>query len=133
MKDYGLKRKEKGLLDKEFERGAVVELEHDVYLAPLPTKEEYFDVVADFQQVVALTDFRAKEAIKRNDDEQEWLQPYNISFKAFDVSENTSQAKMQEVVNSVKSLPKPLFIHGYFSTDKEMALFKTIYLASLKS
>jgi protein tyrosine phosphatase (PTP) superfamily phosphohydrolase (DUF442 family) len=127
MQDYGVAKKESGLLDKEFERGPVVELEKDVYLAPLPTKEEYLDVVVEFQQVVSLSDLKNEEAKKRNNEEQQWLKPYNIPFKVFDVSAATSKAQMQEVVKQVKAMPKPIFIHGFFADDKEMLLFKSLY------
>lgn len=127
MEDFGLQKNENRLLDKEFERGPVVELEKDVYLAPLPTKEEYFDVVVDFQQVVSLSDFSNTDAKKRNKEEEQWLQPYNIAFKAFNVNPGTTKSKMLEVVKTVKQLPKPLFIHGFFVDDKELQLFKSVY------
>ncbi len=104
----------------------------DVYLAPQPTKEEYFDVIVDFQQVVSLSNLSNAEAKNRNAEEEKWLQPYKIPFKVFDVNANTSKEKMKEVVDQVKALPKPLFIHGYFTDDKEMVLFKSIYNASIK-
>jgi hypothetical protein len=132
MIDLGVKKKESGLLDATFERGAVVQLENDVYLAPLPTKEEYFDVVVAFQQVVSLSDSKNAEARKREVEEKQWLQPYNIPFKVYDVNTSTTKDKMQSIVNEVKALPRPLFIHGYFADDKEFLLFKSLYQASVK-
>lgn len=108
-------------------------MEKDVYLAPLPTKEEYFDVVVDFEQVVSLSNANNADARKRNEEEKQWLQPYNIPFKSFNVTAAMGKEKLNEIVNKVKALPRPLFIHGYFSKDEEMVRFKEAYLSSIKN
>lgn len=115
-----------------FERGKVTELEKGVIIGPQLTKEEYFYVISNFKQVVALRDFSEPGTKTISAEEEKWLQPYKISIKTFEVNENTAPARMEEIVAGVKTLPKPIFIHGFFSTDKALVLFEEIYKKSLK-
>jgi protein tyrosine phosphatase (PTP) superfamily phosphohydrolase (DUF442 family) len=119
------------ITEKGLERGPVVELEKDVYLAPMPTKEEYLRVVTNFQQVVSLSNMFDKEVKQQVEEEEKWLQSFRIPYKAFNVNEATSAKEMQLIVKQTKLLPKPLFIHGFFPTDKQMVLFKSMYISAL--
>lgn len=105
-----------------FERGRVYKLDKKVYLSPMPTKEEYigYVVATDIKQVVALTDPAEPEAITANEAEEKLLRSYKIPYKVFYVSENASDERVQEVVDSVKQMQRPLFIHG-FSTDEPLS------------
>lgn len=120
------------LLRDKFERGVVTILEKDVYLGPQLTKEEYFDVIGEFEQVVSLSDVKNPEVKSRTIQEEKWIRPFKIPFKVIDVNANTSKARITEIVNEIKTLPKPIYIHGFFSDDTKIILFKTIYLESLK-
>lgn len=130
--DFDVKESETRLLSKKFERGEVTLLEKDVYLGPQLSKEEYFYVVSGIQQVVSLSNLKDPEAKVHTVEEEKWLKPFRISFKVFDVNENTSESKMRAVVEETKKLQKPLFIHGFFTDAKEIILFRTLYMKSQK-
>lgn len=112
---------------RKFERGNVIELEKDVFIGPLLTKEEYFFVISNFKQVVFLRDPQEPGSNMLIADEQKWLDPFKIPLKILDVTEGSSNAKMQNMVNSVKALPRPVFIHAFSGTDKILFLFKEAY------
>ena len=125
-------KKDSLILKKKFERGNVTELEKGVFIGPQLTKEEYFFVISNFQQVVALRNFSEPDSKLVSEAEEKWLQPYKIPLKTFEVNEKTSPAKMQEIVNAVRALPRPVFIHEFFTHDKEIVLFQELYKKSLK-
>ncbi|MEJ7822683.1 MAG: hypothetical protein WKF85_10205 [Chitinophagaceae bacterium] len=124
-------KKDSLILKKKFERGNVVEIEKDVFLGPQLTKEEYFFVIGNFRQVAALRNLKDPEIKIHVEEEEKWLQPFKIPIQIFEVNGQTSATEMQKIVNAVKSLPKPLFIHGFFTDDKEIILFEDTYRKSL--
>ena len=132
MLDAGNDKKDSIILKRKFERGHVIEPEKGVFIGPQPTKEEYFFVISKFQQVVAFRNFSEPGSKEVSDEEEKWLQPFKIPMKIFEMNEKTSLAKMQKIVNAVKVLPKPIYIHGFFSIDKEIVLFEELYKKSLQ-
>jgi protein tyrosine phosphatase (PTP) superfamily phosphohydrolase (DUF442 family) len=109
----------------EFERGQIYKLSNEVYLTPMPTKEEYFGyiIAAGYKQVVALKDLSDPDANKGIAEEQRWLAPYKINLKIFDVGASTTGAEMKKIVDSVKAMPKPLVVHAFKSDQSEAQLF----------
>jgi protein tyrosine phosphatase (PTP) superfamily phosphohydrolase (DUF442 family) len=116
----------------KLERGQIVQLEKDVYISPLPTKEEYLHLVSNFEQVVSLFDTNDKKSKVANKQEEEWLQSYNTNFKSFNVTKATGTEEMGKVVTEVRKLPRPILIHGFFTDSKEIILFRKIYQQSLE-
>lgn len=104
---------------KAFERGKVYKLEQGVYLSPMPTKEEYIGhiIATDVKYVVALTDPAEDEAIQANKAEEQWLDSYKIPYKVFYVSVDEHDERMKQIVDSVKQMPKPVFIHTFTTED----------------
>lgn len=129
--ESGEKKHNNEMIKHGLERGQVVELEKDVYLAPMPTKEEYLRVIMNFQQIASLSNMVDDEVKMQVNEEEKWLQTFKIPYKIFNVNEATSPKEMQLIVKQAKMLPKPLFIHGFFPTDKQMVLFKSLYLSAL--
>lgn len=105
-----------------FERGKVYKLEDKVYLSPMPTDEEYigYVVATDIQQVVVLTDPAEPEAVAANKSEAALLNRYKIPYKVFYIQTGAPDKRMQEVVDSVKQMERPVFIHG-FRTDEPLS------------
>ena len=126
MVDLGLKKKE-NLIFKKLERGDVIELQKDVFLAPEPTKEEYFDVVDDFEQVVFLSDLKVANNKKQLEAERAWLKPYKIPITPISISKNTTKEQISVISQTVKSMPKPVFIHGYAISKEELSRFRLLY------
>jgi hypothetical protein len=117
----------------KLERGQIVQLEKDVYISPLPTKEEYLHLVSNFEQVVSLFDTNDKKSKVANKQEEDWLQSYNTNFKSFNVTKATGTEEMGKVVTEVRKLPRPILIHGFFTDSKEIILFRKIYQQSLEN
>lgn len=132
MTDLGLKKKHEGIISLKFERGEVVELEKDVYLAPEPTKEEYFDVLSAFKQIVFISDLNNAANKKQLDTENKLLKPYRIPITAFNVTGVTTTATVKAIVVAIQKLPKPVFIHGYSLSAAQLAMFKDLYQQALK-
>lgn len=130
--DYGGKKKDDHLIVRTLERGPVIEIEKDVFLAPPPTNEEYLDIVDDFEQVVILADMSDPADAQQFKTEQEWLEPFNIPISAFNVNMNTTREEFIAFVKKLRTLPKPVFLHGYLDNANELAKFKEIYEAQIK-
>ena len=124
-------KKDTLFLKKKFERGNVVEIDKDVFLGPQLTKEEYFFVIGNFRQVVALRNMKDPEIKIHADEEEKWLQPFKIPIQIFEVNGQTTAKEMEKIVTSIKLLPKPLYIHGFFTGGKEIILFEDTYRKSL--
>lgn len=112
-----------------FERGRIYKLADDVYLSPLPTKEEYFGyiIAAGYKQVVALKNLKEPGVEEGIIEEQQWLAPYKIGLKVFDTGDNISEPEMKKIVDSVKLMPKPILVHTFRSDQPEAQLFLKIY------
>ena len=114
---------------KQFERGTIYKLAEQVYLSPMPTKEEYigYVIATDFKQVVSLSDPAEPEARTSNANEAKLLASYQVDYKVFNVPANASEQRIQQIIDSVKHLPKPVLVHS-FKTDQPIAqIFLKLY------
>ncbi|MCY7422066.1 MAG: hypothetical protein LH478_10045 [Chitinophagaceae bacterium] len=132
MTDLGLKKKHEGIIGQKFERGEVIELEKDVYLAPEPTKEEYFDVLSAFKQIVFISDLNNATNKKQLDNEIKLLKPYLLPITAFNITGITTPETVNPIVVAIQKLPKPVFIHGYSLSAAQLAMFKNLYQQAMK-
>lgn len=132
MIDLSLKKKNEEAVKPNFERGAVIALQKDVYLGPEPTKEEYLYIVAAFKQVIFLSDLSKADNKKQLFMENEWLTPYNIPMASYTLSKNLDQQKIKVIAEEVQKLPKPVFIHGYGMTAAQMEQFRTLYQQAIQ-
>lgn len=114
---------------KAFERGNIYKLDEGVYLTPLPTNEEYFGYViaTNFKQVVALTDLTDKQAADSAAAEEKSLKDYNIGYALYNVTDNATEARVQAIADSVKSMKKPVLIHAFRSDQPVAQLFMKAY------
>lgn len=114
---------------KRFERGEVIKLDDRVYLSPLPTKEEYFGFVlaAGFQQVVGLLDLASNVSKTVEIEESKAFQSYQIPYRSFNINAQTSRQEMEQIAQTVRTLPRPLLVYAFFSNSKEAKLFETVY------
>ncbi|RYD59454.1 MAG: hypothetical protein EOP56_00905 [Sphingobacteriales bacterium] len=117
---------------KTFERGEIYKLGGDVYLAPMPTKEEYFGyiVATDFRQVVSLSDMSDPEARALARQEAGWLKDFNIVYTVFDVKDNADHTRIQQIADSVRAMQRPLVIHAFRSNQQVAQAFRKAYSAA---
>lgn len=115
----------------KFERGKIIKLEDKVYLTPLPTKEEYFGYVlaAGFQQVTALLDLSNTKAKEVEALEQKNFGMYKIPYRSFNTAGITKE-QMSQIVQTIKTMPKPILIYTYEAGNKEAKLFEELYKQS---
>jgi len=113
----------------QFERGAIQKLEKDVYLAPMPTKEEYmgYIVAAGFGSVIALLDESDPGTAALVKEEKAWLEPYKIPYLLFNVNESSPEALFRKIADTAHKLPRPLLIHTFRSEDKSTQRFLDAY------
>jgi protein tyrosine phosphatase (PTP) superfamily phosphohydrolase (DUF442 family) len=114
---------------EKFERGPIIKLEEKVYLTPMPTEEEYLGYIlaADFKQVVNLINTKDPEAQVRIEEEKKNLAALGIAYKVYDVNETTTLGAMEKIAKEVKTFPKPMIIHPFFSDRIEARLFIEAY------
>ena len=132
MTNLGLKKKHEGIISQKFERGEVIELEKDVYLAPEPTKEEYFNVVSAFKQIVFISDLNNAANKKQLDTERQLLKPYLVPITALNLSEAMTPATIKPIAVAIQKLPKPVFIHGYSLSADQLSMFKNLYKQAIE-
>ncbi len=82
--------------------------------------------------MVTFRNFSEPDPKTVSDEEEQWLQPYRIPMKIYEVNEKTSPSQMEEIRAGIKALPKPVYIHGFFTHDKEIVLFEALYRKSIK-
>jgi protein tyrosine phosphatase (PTP) superfamily phosphohydrolase (DUF442 family) len=114
---------------ESFERGKVHKLGDGNYLSPMPTKEEYigYVVATNFKQVVSISDPAEPEAKTANEQEAGWLKTYGIPYKVFHIANVTDNVRMQQIVDSIKKMQQPVFIHSFRSDDPIAQLFLQTY------
>ncbi|MDB5197233.1 MAG: hypothetical protein JWP88_1604 [Flaviaesturariibacter sp.] len=114
---------------EKFERGPVIKLGDNVFLTPMPTQEEYLGYIlaANYKQVVNLIDTTDPEAQVRIAEERKNLSALGIQYKVYHVNEATTPIVMEGIVKEVKSFPKPMIIHPFFSDRIEAKLFLEAY------
>lgn len=106
---------------KKFERGVVYQLADQVYLTPLPTKEEFFATIiaGDFQQVISVVDMSSKflkDEVEKNNKE---MAAIGMSYRSID-SRRMSEAIAQQVKAMADTAKKPMVIYT-FKTDNSEA------------
>jgi protein tyrosine phosphatase (PTP) superfamily phosphohydrolase (DUF442 family) len=117
---------------KAFERGDIYKLDDDTYLTPMPTKEEYFGYViaTNFSQIVSLSDMSDPEARALAEQEAGWLKEFKLAYKVFDVSDKADAKRVQQIVDSVRTMQRPLLIHAFRSNQPVAQAFKQAYSTS---
>lgn len=114
---------------KAFERGDIYKLDNNSYLTPMPTKEEYFGYViaTNFSQIVSLSDLSDPEARALAEQEAGWLKEFKIAYKVFDVSDKADPKRVQQIVDSVRTMQRPLLVHAFRSNQPIAQAFRQAY------
>lgn len=112
-----------------FERGEIFKLEEGAFLTPMPTKEEYFGyiIAAGYKQVVALKNLDEPDVQEGIAEEQQWLAPYKINLKVFNIGDSITESDMKKIADSVKLMQKPFVVHTFRSDQPEAQMFLKVY------
>ncbi len=123
---------------QELERGQVEELDDGVFLAPLPTPEEYvgYVIAGGIREVVSLLDPANSDDLVWLKQEREFTARYHVPLVELPLANDpVDPAAVHEAVERVKTLPRPLIVHAFLapSTGKAPAAsaFAEAYRASL--
>jgi len=117
---------------KSFERGKIFKLDPGVYLIPYPTDEEFFGYLlsGSVKQIVSLLDPSNPEDTMLIHKEHNILSQYSLSFKNLPVKMNAYDPDtVLKFAGIVKSLPKPVVVHAYFSDKFAAEGFRLSYIS----
>jgi protein tyrosine phosphatase (PTP) superfamily phosphohydrolase (DUF442 family) len=114
---------------KSFERGEIYKLADDVYLTPYPTNEEFlaFFLAGKVKSVVNLMDKSVKENGDWIEKEKSELQKTTVQFHLYSLREDAPAKTIQQVVDSVLSLPKPIVVHRWNTKSEATLQFRKLF------
>jgi hypothetical protein len=117
-----------------FERGPVTEIDDAVFLGPFPTDEEMMKYVlgGSFASVVSLLDPNNPDDVQWIDKERQLLEEHGVPFSLRPVpwlkySPNAAQV----AADHVRSLPRPVLVHGFRSEGSTAEAFALAYRTGL--
>jgi hypothetical protein len=100
----------------QYERGAMYELENEVFLVPFPTDEEFVAIVGAARTVVSLLDPRDPNDRPWLDRERSLLARYGTTLVELPMATGDDDpARALEIVRSVRRLPRPVVVHSFLS------------------
>jgi len=105
----------------KFERGELLRVNQWLILGPYPTDEEVGLLrAAGVKDMVSLLDERTRGDSQWILKEAQWSQVYGFRVMRFPVhGETISPAQVQQVLDYLRKLPGPVYVHG-FLTDKRV-------------
>lgn len=121
---------------KQFERGDIIQLEPEVFLTPYPTDEEYFSYIlsSPIKDVVSLLNPLDKGDLVMIEKEKNLASRYKINLHQMPLTVDPyNPDEVLKVVQSVKSLPRPLVIHAFFTKGAITEAFQLTYKTQKQS
>lgn len=120
----------------QYERGAMYELENEVFLVPFPTDEEFVAIVGAARTVVSLLDPRDPNDRPWLERERSLLARYGTTLVELPMATgHEDPARALEIVRSVRRLPRPVVVHSFLSPSTGRApasqAFMQAYLSEL--
>lgn len=100
----------------QYERGAMYELEDEVFLVPFPTDEEFVAIVGAARTVVSLLDPRDPNDRPWLERERSLLARYGTTLVELPMAtDREDPARALEIARSVRRLPRPVVVHSFLS------------------
>jgi protein tyrosine phosphatase (PTP) superfamily phosphohydrolase (DUF442 family) len=114
---------------RSFERGNIYKIDSACYMPPYPTDEEFlaFFLAGHMKTVVNLMDSNITENKSWIRKEKNALQPYGITFKNVAVNVTSTPEEIENTIDSILLLPKPMVVHHWNTTCPESKLFRKLY------
>ena len=112
-----------------FERGNIYKLDTACYMPPFPTDEEFlaFFLAGQIKTVVNLMDSSVEENKPWIQKERTALASNGIVFKNMAIDMKSTPKEIENVIDSILALPKPLVVHHWNTTCPESKLFRKFY------
>lgn len=114
---------------KNFERGELFKLSEDVYLTPYPTDEEFlsFFLAGRVKSVVNILDGSNQDNKKWIAKERTELQKASVEFRHYSMKEDPREKDINQIIDSILTLPKPVVIHRWNTVSSDVKLFRKIF------
>lgn len=114
---------------ERFERGPLVLIEKDVYLAPYPTDEEFFAYLLNGQvkTVVSMLDPKNPDEKARVEKDIWVMDSHHQSFLNYPLRERDRDDQIRTLCKKIKALPKPVVVYAYKSDSYMAKNFVKIY------
>jgi protein tyrosine phosphatase (PTP) superfamily phosphohydrolase (DUF442 family) len=119
---------------KQFERGAIYQIDTATFSSPYPTDEELFAffLAGNVKTVVNIMDSTVAENTGWIVQEKAKLEKNGIIFRNFPVRENSTAEDVGRIVDSILSLPRPVVVHHWNTTCPESKWFRRIYYEKIR-
>jgi len=101
-----------------FERGAIEEIDTDVFVTPLPTESEFlrFVLPAGVKQVVSLLDPADPDDAAWIAKERAQLATLELPFEVLPVPKGKDRdRRIAEAVSAVRAMPRPVLVHAFLA------------------
>lgn len=116
-------------LKSTFERGEVIELDENLFVIPYPTDDEFLYIISDAKYFLSLLNPLDIEDLQRINEEKIIMERYNIPYENIPVTKSPFDSyAVYEASKKAKILPKPLFVHSFFSNNSVTDSFVQAYL-----
>lgn len=136
LADAGSDRERPEFTMPAFERGAIYQVDQDVYLTPYPTDEEFFNTIVDgtFENVVSLLDPDDRDDAEWIGKEREIMTSYSMPYTLMPLSwRSLDPLAVLDVVERVRRLPRPVLVHAFRSDGLVSESFRLAYHTGLPS
>lgn len=119
---------------RSFERGDIYRLDSAVYMTPYPTDEEFlsFFQAGNIRSVINIMDSTQEDAKPWIAKETKALQTNGTHFIQIPVNESSTEKDMLPILRAIDSLPKPLVIHQWNTSNDQCKLFRKSYFNKTK-
>ena len=114
----------------EFERGAIIKLEKDIYFTPFPTDDEFMGYILNgsFKYVISLLDPQNAEDLMLINKEKFFLETFKIPFENYPIrigSINKDEIKRE--IEKIVKMDRPILIHPFKTNSPQAEIFISIY------
>jgi len=122
-------QKKKLEMKSRFERGEIIELDEGLFIIPYPTDTEFLYIIGNAKYFISLLNPLDSEDLDRINEEKLIMERYQIPYENITVSRSPFDTyAIYEASKKAKKMPKPLFVHSFFSNSTVIDSFVQAYL-----
>jgi len=118
---------------EEFERGAIIKLEKDVYFTPFPTDDEFMGYILNgsFKNVVSLLDPKNPEDLILIEKEKNFFETFKIPFENYPLRlGKISKRELENEIKKIMKIDRPILIHAFKTNSSQSEIFISAYISS---
>lgn len=115
---------------EEFERGAIIKLEKDVYFTPFPTDEEFMGYILNgsFKNVISLLDPKDTEDLALINKEKNFFETFKIPFENYPIRPKSINKKdLKAEIEKIMKMERPILIHSFKTNSAQAEIFISAY------